>query len=94
MSRASDVRDRSPAAQFFDLDFKDFVRDPLGQIEEIYAYFDIPSTESARSLMSEWSRARPKDTHGSHEYNAEQFGLSAEMIRDRFKDYRQRHGLA
>ncbi len=53
----------------------------------------VQLSEDAREAMQAWRRERPKNLHGEHRYEASQFGLSAEGIRDRFAAYRRRHDL-
>lgn len=93
LERASDARSRANPAQFYDLDFREFTRDPLAEVQRIYRYFDLPLSDSAADAMEAWHEARPRNHHGEHRYDAKLFGLDEAAIRERFSDYRIRYGL-
>jgi hypothetical protein len=38
-------------------------------------------------------RENPQHRHGSHRYSLQEFGLSAERVRDRLADYIEHFGL-
>lgn len=82
-----DVRaDRDPA-QFFDIAFHRFVRDPVRSIREIYAHFDLPYTESADQAIQTFRADNPKGQHGKHAYRLEEYGLTEGEVRERFERY-------
>ncbi|MFC4905722.1 sulfotransferase family protein [Actinomadura gamaensis] len=78
-------RARHDPSRFFDVRYEDFVRDPLGTVEAIYARFGLPLTGEAREAMkhlhteSSEGRARP-----SHRYTLTDFGLTPEQVEARF----------
>jgi len=84
------VRDRAPAAQFFDINFESIESDPLGTVERVYDFLGWPLTSDARTAMHNFLAANPKNKHGVHRYTLEQFGLNraAEMLR--FRNYCER----
>jgi hypothetical protein len=84
------VRDRAPAAQFFDVSFKSIERDPLGTVERVYDFLGWPLTTAARTAMQTFLAANPKNKHGVHSYTLEQFGLSRAAEAARFKSYCER----
>lgn len=81
-------RARHDQAQFADVHYDDFVRDPIGTVEGVYRRFGLPFTDEARTAMtalhkeSATGAARP-----SHRYALEDFGLTPEQVDDRFADY-------
>jgi hypothetical protein len=84
------VRDRAPASQFLDVNFESIESDPLGTVERVYAFLGWPLTASARTAMSDFLAANPKNKHGVHSYTLEQFGLSSASETVRFRNYCQR----
>ena len=88
-----DARKRHNPAQFCDVDYADFVADPVGTVESIYQHFGLPWTESAAGAMRALSteqkegKARP-----AHRYSLEEFGLTAEQVDERFARYLAAYG--
>ena len=76
--------DHDPA-QFCDVDYDDFVADPVGVVAAVYDNFGLPFTAEAESAMravyaqSTRGAGRPR-----HRYTLEEFGLTAEQVRERF----------
>jgi hypothetical protein len=90
LSRADAAR-RSRQTQFFDVDHRDFVADPMGTVRSIYSYFGLELSGTAQERMQVWIAARPTSKHGEHRYRLEDFGITAPQVRDEFADYRSRH---
>ena len=90
LSRADAAR-RSRQTQFFDVDHRDFVADPMGTVRSIYSYFGLELSRTAQERMQVWIAARPTSKHGEHRYRLEDFGITAPQVRDEFADYRSRH---
>ncbi|WP_167474645.1 sulfotransferase family protein [Nocardia arthritidis] len=82
-------RKRHNPAQFCDVDYGAFVRDPLGTVASIYRHFGIPFSDEARAAMEE---LHAESTSGAarpvHRYELADFGLSAEQVDRRFEEYR------
>lgn len=76
-----------PDAVFFDMDFREFVRDQFGVVEQIYAAFDLPMTDVAAQRMKAFIAANPPGVHGVHEYTPEQYGIDRDAVRAEFRDY-------
>jgi hypothetical protein len=81
------VRSQRDAAQFYDLQFRDFQRDPLAAIREIYAYFDLPLSDAAETAMSRFRADNPPDKRGEHRYELDTWALSGDEIYERFRSY-------
>lgn len=78
-------RARHDPARFADVHYDDFVRDPIGTVESVYARFGLPFGDDARAAMerlqaeSAGGAARP-----SHRYSLADFGLTPEEVDERF----------
>jgi len=81
------VRERSDPRQFYDLQFRDFVSDPLASIAAIYDYFGLELSRGAEAAMRDWQASAPRDKHGTHHYRLEDWGLRAESVRECFGHY-------
>jgi Sulfotransferase family len=90
LSRTDQAR-CSRAKQFFDVDHRDFVADPMQTVKDIYNYFSLELSAVAQERMQVWIAARPTSKHGEHRYRLEDFGITASQVRDEFADYRHRH---
>ena len=73
------------SAQFYDMDYFDLIKDPIGTVEGIYRQFGIEMTDDARAAM-EASDAESKQGPRApkHTYALEDYGLTAEAVRERF----------
>jgi len=80
------VRQKHPE-RFLDLSYEDFIRDPVAQVEQIYRALDEKLSTEVAAGMRSWMAAHPQGKHGSHSYCAEDFGLTDDLIRERFSDY-------
>lgn len=79
--------------QIHDVLHSDFHTDPLGTVRQIYRFLDLPLTTDVMTAMQQRISDKPELKHGTHHYSAEDFGLSASAIRERFSDYLQQHHL-
>ena len=85
LERFTEARARHDPAQFIDVDYHDFVADPLGTVEGIYTTFGLPLTAAAQGAMEamhEESHSGPR--RPSHKYTLEEFGLTAAEVEERF----------
>lgn len=87
VERALAVRRASDPKRFFDLDFRDIDADPFGAVQRIYAHFGFEPTADADRAMRRHCAENPRGKHGAHAYSAEEFGLDAGRIRERFASY-------
>lgn len=75
------------ARRFYDVQYSDLERDPLGVARGIYAHFGRKLTESAQEAMRRFIRENPKNKKGVHRYSLEEFGLDRTAERRRFLFY-------
>ncbi|NLV79436.1 MAG: sulfotransferase [Rhodococcus sp.] len=89
--RFTQARAKHDPAQFVDVDYRDFVADPIGTVGSLYDRLGAPLTAEAESAMaalqedSRSGRRRPE-----HRYSLEEFGLRAEEVDERFAGYAYR----
>jgi hypothetical protein len=79
-------RARHDSAQFYDMDYFELINDPIGTVDGIYRHFGIELTDEARAAM-EASDAESKQGPRApkHTYSLEDYGLTADAVRERFK---------
>jgi hypothetical protein len=80
-------------AQFHDVHHRDFHRDPMGVVRGIYDRFDLSLSDATARSMQQWIDASPTTRHGEHRYRLEDYGITAEQVRQRFADYIERHSI-
>ena len=88
------TRDNRPAAQFFDINYDEIVRDPLAAVRRLYLHFGDELTPEAEQRMRDFLARNPKDRHGRHRYTLAQFGLDPAAESPRFDRYRAHFHLA
>ncbi|MGO4203583.1 sulfotransferase [Rhodococcus sp. TAF43] len=82
------ARAKYDPAQFIDVDYRDFVADPLGTVEKIYSQFSIPMSDQAHREMEDMhSESHSGNRKPAHRYTLEEYGLTAEEVDERFGDY-------
>jgi hypothetical protein len=94
LERGLEARDRCDPARFVDVTHDDFVDDSLAVVRRIYEHFALPISAAARAAMQAHVAANPKGKHGGHHYALEEWGLSAQAVRERFAPYLERFGIA
>ena len=78
--------------QFLDIHHADFHADPMGTIGRIYDHFGLTLSAAAERLMAERIANNPEG-HGLHRYDLDSFGLSADLITDRYREYIDRYAI-
>jgi Sulfotransferase family len=88
LERFTSVRARADPAQFYDVDYDEFVADPIGIVESVYAYFGLPlgdpARRAARALHASSARS---DAAPAHHYALADFGLTGAQVDERFAGY-------
>jgi sulfotransferase family protein len=74
----------------YDLQYTQLMKDPIGEMKKIYQHFDQPWTEAIESSMLSCLAINSKAKHGEHEYSLEEYGLTADRVRERFAHYYDR----
>ncbi|KAA9161574.1 sulfotransferase [Amycolatopsis acidicola] len=78
-------RARYNPAQFLDVDYADFVSDPIGTVESIYRHFSLPLSDEARTAMTDLhTQSVTGAGRPSHHYTLADFGLTTKEVDERF----------
>lgn len=75
----------------FDLQYAELMDDPVGSVERIYRHFGMELDDLGRRKMEVWMKENPQDRFGRHRYTLDQFGLSADDLREQFAAYVERY---
>jgi hypothetical protein len=93
LERFMAVRASRDPAQFYDVDYDEFVSDPMGTVEALYAYFGLALSGAAddamRALHAQSARS---DAKPAHHYALSDFGLTGEQVDERFHSYLRARG--
>jgi hypothetical protein len=74
--RSKEARRGADPARFFDVEYQDVTRDPIGTVRGIYEKFGYPWSAAFEDGMRRWLAANPQHKHGVHQYSLEPFGLA------------------
>lgn len=74
-------RNRLPAGQYHCIDYRDLVKNPKTEIENVYEHFGWKITEEYRARLTAATQ-RQREFKSTHEYSLEEFGLSKEWIQE------------
>ncbi|MEE2061925.1 sulfotransferase family protein [Rhodococcus artemisiae] len=87
----TEARSRHDRAQFVDVDYRDFVADPLETIGSIYDRLGTDlSLDAERAMTAMHAESRSGARKPAHRYTLEEFGLCAEDVDEHFPDYAYR----
>ena len=87
VEKGLEARRRLPAERFFDLPYRDLVKDPVGSIRRFYEYFGLPFTPEFERDIEAWRKANPQHKDGRHRYALEPFGLNPRTVQAAFTPY-------
>jgi len=87
MEKAIAVRKTADKTRFIDIQFEDFIEQPLSTAKKIYTHFQIPMPPETTQRMEDHATNHPMGKHGKHEYQLEEYGLTAAGILKRFDFY-------
>ncbi len=86
LERFNAVRSGHDPAQFYDMDYFDFIADPVAEVEKIYRHFGLELTEAARRAVRESHQASQRGPRApKHSYSLSDYGLTDEQVRERFQ---------
>jgi hypothetical protein len=79
------VRAKHDPAQFYDLDYFEFIKDPFSVVEAIYRQFRLDYTPAARASMEEMHAESQQGPRApKHTYSLADYGLTSEQVKERF----------
>lgn len=88
LRKFQESRTKYDPAQFIDIDYRDFVKDPIGTCAGIYTKFGIELTDGARTAMDEMhTESRSGDRKPVHKYTLEEYGLTEAAVDEAFAGY-------
>ena len=87
LNRAAADRDLLPPGQSTDVLFHEFMADPLGTVEGIYARAGQPFTGQARAAMSAYQADHPRGRHGDVVYSLADFNVDSDELRRDTRGY-------
>ncbi len=67
-----------------DVDYGELIADTPGILEAIYAAVDMPPPPHLDEFVANYHAAHPRNAHGTHSYEPEDFGLNADELQERF----------
>jgi hypothetical protein len=93
IARQNAYRTRHGDASIYDIQYARQLRDPVGQMRDLYAHFDEPFTPEVEAAMTTMLAKTPQGKHGKHIYSLEEFGLTAVAVHQHFREYCERFNI-
>ncbi len=90
MEHAIEARARIGEDRFLDVHHEDLNADPMGTVARVHEFLGLELDAASERVIDEWQRENRTGARGSHRYTPEQFGLSADRIRDEYDFYIRR----
>jgi hypothetical protein len=85
LERFTAERAKRDPAQFYDMDYFEFIDDPVAEVERIYRHFALPYTDAARQAMQASHADSQKGPRApKHTYSLADYGLTAGQVEERF----------
>jgi len=81
------MREKLPPELFVDCSQSEFVEQPLQMVERVYEAFDLTLDKDNRAALQAHIDANPKGKPGKHTYDLAEYGLTRELIQERFAFY-------
>ena len=81
------MRERLSDDLFVDCSQAQFVADPMAVVRSVYDAFDLTLEAESQAVLQSHIDANPKGKHGKHEYDLSEYGLTPELIAERFAFY-------
>jgi hypothetical protein len=91
--RAVSYRDEVGDERFADISFVELQSDPVPVLKQAYEKIGLDLSPEAERRMRDWRTANPPGAHGTHDFSLNEFGLSADHVRERFGFYLDRFSL-
>jgi hypothetical protein len=79
--------------RFLDVHHRQMIKDPMGTVHRIYEWLDLELTSDTERAIAQWQEANRSGAHGTHQYTAEEFGLTDAQLRADFEPYVRRFDI-
>jgi hypothetical protein len=89
----SDRSEHLTSEQIIDIDYRDFIKNPLEQIKQIYQHFNFELSQSTLGQMQVYIDNQSKEGHKPHHYALEDFGLDEDKVQEAFSNYNRIHNF-
>lgn len=93
LNKAMQIRDHLPDDRVIDVQFADFVADPIRVLRGIYTKFGLADDDGVERRARRYLDENARDKFGLHTYSLEDFGLRRRDVDAAFADYRSRYGV-
>lgn len=93
LERGAQMRDSSDPTHFYDVYYRDLLKDPIGTVRQIYTHFGYNLDVRMEEGMRRWLSENPQNKHGVHRYSLEQFFLDPETLKSKFANYYKRFNI-
>lgn len=87
MDHALAAREQIDPARILDVEYSDFVADPVTTVRDVYEHFGLPVSDDLEAAWIAHVEAHPQGEHGEHDYELADYGLTESGITDRFAAY-------
>jgi hypothetical protein len=78
-----------PAEQVMDVQFRDFLGDPIGTLGSVYDRFGLEFTPDTETRVRAFHEQNPQDKQGGHRYTFASTGLDEGELRERARRYQE-----
>lgn len=93
IDRAIKDREKADPKRFYDVNYVDFIKEPLKTIRQIYDYFGYEFSDRVEESVKKCIEANPQHKRGVHRYTLEQFGLDSAEVTRRFANYYEKFNV-
>lgn len=90
MDRSLVCREHIDADRIIDVQFADLAADPVRTVRQIHAHFGLDLTPDLDAALAAYAGRHAKGEHGEHEYSLDEYGLTEDMVMERFARYVER----
>jgi hypothetical protein len=90
---AMNARRTLPGESFLDMHYADLIDDPIKEIRRIYEFLGYELLPQTLETMNTFMLSNPKNRHGTHRYEPEDFGLTRTQLDRDFAPYREHFGI-
>jgi hypothetical protein len=87
VEQAMAARARIGEDRFHDVHHRELIADPMGVVRGVYDFLGYELTPSVAQTIADWQAENRTGARGSHQYTAEQFGLTTAQLRSDYDSY-------